>query len=113
MRTSLTSPTDQGIGAIDIALQYHRDYSHSELARIGESVRIVMELALDQPGQDPSMWAEQTINCIGHDAVVAFAQVRGKANYAKLLLDNGLLVSDEELAHRTIDNGLKRPERIF
>ena len=53
-----TSPTDQGLGSIDIAMQFGRHYSESELARIGEATRVVMEFALDQPDQGPEKWAE-------------------------------------------------------
>ena len=106
-----TSPSDQAMDSMEIAISIGTCYGEAELALIGEATRLVMEAALDNPEASPETWIVGVREYLGSPAVVRPSRLLKKAGHAHMLLDCDLLITDEALASMVIDNDFIRPAR--
>ncbi len=106
-RPSYTSPSLQALQAIGSETMH--GYTHEELSVIGEATRLVMEAAMNWPDKRPEELAMQVERCVGFYSLVTAARLREKAEDARVLQAQGLLITDENMINVLVVNDFVPP----
>lgn len=99
-----TSPVDQAMRTIDIAIHPGFHFEDIQLYQLGEATRLVMEAALESPHKSPEELTEGIREYMGAPRVVRQTRLLLKAKIAKALIERSMLVSDQELTEMEIEN---------